>query len=602
MATIICSSCGTRNPPETESCRRCDEPIGAAPTPATLPPAPRDPTQNIMPTMVAGRWAVGEHLAGSDNPYLYLGRDAERDQTVLIKKLSREAALDRTLRGRFSREAEILGGLDHPGVAKLLEVVVDNDMPAMILEARGQATLRMLLDRKRRVPVAIALECINQLLDIFEYLHNNRVTHRQLMPTKILVGVSANTGLAQFSIVDFGLADRVEVMSLDDLEYGGGTLMGVKATDSLSGSSPIPYQAPEQLRGDSDKQSDIYSLGVIFFELLTGELPLSINPDDDASSEQSILHEEPTDVRLLRPEISPELESMISTMLSKDPAYRFQTVPEVREVLLTSPEAKSQTMVPVQKGDFLRGSRTDDQTSRPEEQPQAKVFLDAYFIDQAPVTAADYQLYLDATGTQPDPQWHKFNDPKNAPLKPVVYIDWSEASAYAKWAGKRLPTEAQWEKAARGTDGRAYPWGNDAPNDKRACFDQKSPCEVGAHPFGSSPWGVHEMAGNVFEWVEDWYSADYYKEGATRNPPGAETGTKKVIRGGSFAHGEFALRCASRGRYAPDARRANHGFRCAWSLHTEGLNPNDKTSNGADSDSDAEIIRQTLPMHPDSNS
>lgn len=526
-----------------------------------------------MPTMVAGRWAVGDHLAGSDNPYLFLGRDVGSDETVLIKKLSREAAMDRTMRGRFSREAEILGSLEHPGIANLLEVVIDDDMPAMILEARGQATLRLLLDRQRHLPTGMALECVLQLLDIFQYLHSKRITHRQLMPSKILVGVSPTTGFPEFSLVDFGLADRVAVLTLDELEFGSGTLMGVKATDSVSATAPRLYQAPEQLRGESSQQSDIYSLGVIFFELLTGELPLSDNPDDDAGSERSILHEDPTDVRLLRPEITPELESIIRTMLSKDPVYRFKTVQELREVLMTSPEAKSQNMVPIKKGYFLRGSSADDLSARPEETPQTQVFLDAYAIDQTPVTAADYQLYLNATGTKADPQWHKFNDPKNAPLKPAVYITWTEAQAYATWAGKRLPTEAEWEKAARGADGRKYPWGDDEPTRKRACFDGQSPCEVGAHPFGNSPLGVHEMAGNVFEWVQDWFDPDYYKNAPTHNPSGPAHGSKKVLRGGSFAHGLVSLRCAARGRYEPDERRANHGFRCAWSLDPDGLDP-----------------------------
>src|SRR5690554_3183054 len=269
MATIICSSCGTRNNQGAGSCRLCGEGIGAAQgTPA-----------NAAPALIAGRGEVGEHLAGSDNPYLFLGRDIAHGEAVLIKKLSPEAALDRTMRGRFSREAEILGALDHRGIANLLEVVIDNDMPAMILQARGQATLRLLLDRKRNLPVSMALECMQQLLRIFEYLHDRRITHRQLMPSKILVGVSPTTGFPELSLVDFGQADRVAVQSLDDLEYGGGTLMGVKATDSMSANAPRPYQAPEQLRGESNPQSDIYSLGMIFFELLTGELPLWVNPE-----------------------------------------------------------------------------------------------------------------------------------------------------------------------------------------------------------------------------------------------------------------------------------------------------------------------------------
>lgn len=227
-------------------------------------------------------------------------------------------------------------------------------------------------------------------------------------------------------------------------------------------------------------------------------------------------------------------------------------------------------MVLVPAGEFLMGNEVEGDA------PSHRVYLDAFYIDRQEVTNARYLKFVESTRHRApqhviDPQYDLWAGaaltPGVADL-PVVNVDWSDADAYCRWAGKRLPTEAEWEKAARGTDGRLYPWGNEAPSFARLNFSRRwqgvyTLQPVGSYESGSSPYGAQDMAGNVWEWVSDWYDAGSYAAGPSRNPQGPSSGSSKVLRGGSWTNTADSVRATHRREEDSDMRNSDSGFRCA---------------------------------------
>jgi formylglycine-generating enzyme required for sulfatase activity len=204
-----------------------------------------------------------------------------------------------------------------------------------------------------------------------------------------------------------------------------------------------------------------------------------------------------------------------------------------------------------------------------EQSPLREVRLDAFYLDQYEVTVARYAAFLQATGgvSLPD-EWDAVDVPTHAQL-PVVGVGWQEAAAYCRWAGRRLPTEAEWEAAARGHDGRRYPWGNDAPTFERANFANTSPetyagglAPVGSHAQGRSPYNVHDMAGNAAEWVSDWYG-ERFSASDVHNPQGPGSGERRVVRGGGRFDPADRVSATRRFGASPETRLPDLGFRCA---------------------------------------
>ncbi len=210
-------------------------------------------------------------------------------------------------------------------------------------------------------------------------------------------------------------------------------------------------------------------------------------------------------------------------------------------------------MVWVPAGEFTMGS----DNGSPDEKPAHQVYLDGYWIYKNDVTVAQYRKFCEVTGRNmpEEPKWGWQDD------HPIVNVTWYDAAAYALWAGVALPTEAEWEKAARGTDGREYPWGNEW--DAAKCqFNKQATAPVGSYPAGISPYGCLDMAGNVWQWCADWYGADYYSHSPTQNPTGPETGRERVVHGGSWECC-YSIGAPTRDSDNTPARRDKAlGFRC----------------------------------------
>jgi formylglycine-generating enzyme len=225
-------------------------------------------------------------------------------------------------------------------------------------------------------------------------------------------------------------------------------------------------------------------------------------------------------------------------------------------------------MVSIPAGPFIRGTNAGGF----DEQPQRTLVLGAFAIDRYEVTNFQYQQFVAATGHRksgPPARYAKNMAKMRGPNQPVVYVSWEDAEAYCRWKGKRLPTEAEWEKAMRGTDGRLWPWGNEeqanGANWARVQDGHDVAASVGSFKTDRSPYGVMDGAGNVMEWVEDWYSENYYKGAPDQNPPSPEYGVFRVLRGGGYTTTGGDIRITSRSKMVPDFRDETIGFRCAVS-------------------------------------
>lgn len=453
---------------------------------------------------------------------------------------------------RWKREGETLKRLNHPAIVQCLKMHLDHSPPFLVMEYISGGDLKGLLAEKGPLDSSELSMLLPQLLDGLEYAHQEGIFHLDLKPSNILY----SEGRAK--LTDFGLGFW-EVSSSSLLLSTG--LTSTDRPDHLA--LTLAYMAPElreknfsfrDLRGSAD----IFSLGVLLFELLTNHLPSGLSlPSEIVSGLDS------------------RWDGLIKRALSHNPQDRYKDIQGLREAIqkilplkkISPSEERQQNFLTIPGGTFIRGGSTQ------KEAPWQALFLDEFVIGCCPVTNGEYFQFLLETGHGPPVHLKKKRGsrfiyyeaylPEELKNHPVVHVSYEDALAYAAWAGGRLPTEAEWEKAARGTDGRIFPWGKEFLKEG-VCHSSSGATgtePVDSRPQGASPYGCLHMVGHVWEWCIDFYQGDYYDLSPKKNPPGPETGDCRVIRGGSFSSGMETLECSHRAYLKPHVTLPYLGFR-----------------------------------------
>lgn len=419
-----------------------------------------------------------------------------------------------------------------------------------------------------------------QICDVLNYLHHLHppIFHRDIKPANIRLTPS---GLIK--LVDFGLFKQ-----------------GIATTQSSRMGMTPAYAPVEQhplAPGHTDQRSDIYSLGATLYHLLTGQTPASSFDRIQQSSADLLIPP-----RRLNSQISPHVATVITKAMSLKPADRYLDIVAFQQALLRqspiaftpvrlAPASWIPEMVEVPAGPFFMGStkqqiadvlsqKAIDRTGASvevwdylaqTENPQRSLNLPTYWIGRTPVTVAQFRPFVEGDGyinrvywTESGWHWRKqikitrpayWDNPQwNGESQPVVGVYWHEAVAYCRWLSAQigqtfsLPTEAEWEKAARGPDGRIYPWGNTwesgRANSYEAGVGVTTP--VGQYPAGASPYGVLDMAGNVWEWMATIWQESYYQAEDEWEAVNLEQTVTRVLRGGSYYNGKRHMRGASR--------------------------------------------------------
>ena len=543
-------------------------------------------TKTLIGRTFNGKYRIDDWLGGGGMATVYRGTHLKMGEAVAVKVLNPDMVGKERIVERFRNEAKAALRINHPNAIRVtdFDILEEDNLYYIVMEiVRG----RPLGDLVKDGPLDIhrAIKLLTQVCAAVEAAHRQGIIHRDLKPDNIIVQQQEKV-----TVLDFGIAQLREVndkANFEALQTKTGTVLGTP-----------PYMSPEQAAGkELTACSDIYSLGVIAYELLSGRVPLQ--PTEEIRSwddfKNFVAKEQPVPLQQVAPRVSANVAKVIMTALEKNPERRQpsaivfsqQLTQALREVegrrtdpgsstVVMGSEAptlmlnkdKPRWQVPVLiaglsvlilvgaaafwwmtqrtvgpalpeeivaadgaamrliPGGKLKMGRNDGE---PDERPVHEIVVKGFYLDKYEVTNEQYLKFVKAVGQRPPENWVNGTFNPGEELLPVSHVTWSDAVAYARWAQKRLPTEGEWEYAARnGEQGLLYPWGNEwKPGYANAGLDANKPVAVRGFESDRNAYGVFGLTGNVSEWVESLYRP--------YDPAGTDYCAEcRVYRGGNY--------------------------------------------------------------------
>ncbi len=588
-----------------------------------------------------GAYEIERLLGRGGMGVVYKARQVSLNRIVALKILNPTLSSDPAFVKRFHREAQAVARLNHQNIVHIYDIGEENGMHFFSMEYVKGRLLSEILDKEGFLRVGQAVDIIFQVARALRYAHSKNIIHRDVKPSNIIVDRLSRVKVMDFGLAKLGGNTRLTrtdtvlgtVKYMSPEQARGETVdhrtdiwsMGIVLYEMLAGMTPfkatneaalihkIIYEPVPDLN-DLSPETPPQLRAIVAKTMAKDKNERYQSVSDFLKDLQTLKAPRPTKGDTLFEKAGGYLEKLIAFSRKKDVRRKVLVPLALAAVIFVGYLAYSkwseqrgpapEDMVLIPAGEFMMGASPG--MVHQHETPQHRVFLDAFYIDKFPVTNMQFQKFVDSTGYVTDAEkrgWSNAPEEKRADQikanganwrhprgpesdikdimnHPVVHVSWNDAHAYAKWANKRLPTEAEWEKAARGTDGRKYPWGDGEPDGTRCNYADRNTAfgwrdssvddgyeytsPVGRYENGKSPYGIYDMAGNVWEWCSDWYDKDYFSKSPKDNPKGPANGQHRVIRGGGSWHdGADYMRSTNRGPRQPAFVSSDQGFRCA---------------------------------------